>query len=155
VEAVILLPTLVILLLGARFITRRYEGEIRALGEARSCAARFAFSGCRTVPAGCTATVVSPKAPNPGGAEANVSEKLGRAAATLKQLSSIPVLGDAVDALFGRIARSERAVVVQGLDRTTNAVKVVRARALFPCNEVSRADDVAKQVFNAVTAPFL
>lgn len=155
-EAVIFLPTLVILLLGARFIARRYEGELHALGEARTCAVRFADDGCRKVPAGCAASLIS-RSPgtNADGAPATLSRSLERAAGTVKRLSSVPAFGDARDALLLHTARSERAVVVEGFDRSAKTAAVARGTVAFPCNELSHADDVAKQVFESVTSPFL
>ena len=155
VEAVILLPTLVILLLGARFIARRYEAEVRALREARTCAVRFAYGGCREMPAGCAASLVDPSGTtSPDDAMAGISRQLADAEASVKRLSSVPVLGNAIDALFGQKARSERSVVFEGPERSSKTRALVRGSVLFPCNELPRTDDVARQVFESVTAPF-
>jgi hypothetical protein len=156
VEAVILLPTLVILLIGARFMVRRYEGELRALGEARTCAVQFGYTGCRKVPAECTPPLVSlSEGADKDGTRATVSRKLVRAEGTVKRLSSVPVLGAALDGLVGQKARSERVVAFEGLDRSTKTAGVARGSGLFPCNEMPRADDVAKEVFESVASPFL
>jgi hypothetical protein len=160
VEAVIMLPTLVILLLGARFLVRRYDADLAALRQARTCAIQFAYGGCKEVPVGCSASLEeAPSAPAPD-AMGGISQQLAAAEGAVARLSSVPVLGSAVDALLGQFSRAESDVAFQGLKRdsakngTREKRPTARGKALFPCNEVPRTDDVAAQVFRTVTAPF-
>lgn len=156
-----MLPTLMILLFGARFIVRRYDAEVMALREARTCAIRFAYSGCKEMPVGCKASLeASPPSASPGDAMGGIARGLAVAEASVRRLSSVPVLGSAVDALLGQYSRAETNVPFQGFLRnsgtggTPTTPSTAPGNALFPCNEVPRTDDVAGQVFRSVTAPF-
>jgi hypothetical protein len=105
VEAAVMMPTLLILLLGVLHVRRAGAARLESIGIARSCAIEYGFNGCRNVPEGC-ADVLRPGRPEPDDTiAAQVDEGLlgglGRVSSKFGSLATFPVLGAALQVLFG------------------------------------------------------
>lgn len=144
IEAVIVLPVLILLLGGVVFLRERYLGRQHALLEARRCAWAHALSGCGAPPAGCATAVASADADDQ---DAVAIMSHARAYSDVDVFHDVPILGAAISGLFGTQtgARAEVAVPLPGhADRH----EVERAEVVVLCNE--RPQDVldaAQSVF--------
>jgi hypothetical protein len=149
VEAVILLPVLLLLLVGVQFTAERAVRRHSAREEARACAFRYALHGCSSRSSACehwvAATTSSSSAVDTGGIE----HTLDSGSSALGGLSSIPILGSALGGLLG----ASSAVTVTGSEPapavvSPRGVAVISERVAFPCNEMPQTDTVASQVFD-------
>jgi hypothetical protein len=107
VEAVIMLPVFVFMLLAVQHEARLYVTALRATSTARRCAFGHAMSGCVRVPEGCpgvgtrttgTADDISKEADEEAAVALGVASRIGR---PFGSLSSFPILGGALTGLFG------------------------------------------------------
>lgn len=115
VEAVIVVPVLGILLIGSMFMHRYYITTQELRLTARRCAWQHAMAGCGDkLPAGCDGYLGGASSATPGDADSAQLRGLTEGSSAQPDdggvLSDIPLLGDAIDALFGTttIARGER-----------------------------------------------
>jgi hypothetical protein len=117
VEAVIVAPVLGILLIASMFMYRFYANTEELRLTARRCAWQHAMAGCGDkLPAGCDGYLAGVGSAAAGDADAaqlrGLTEGSGSDEAGGSVLSDVPLLGDAIDALFGTttVARGERDV---------------------------------------------
>lgn len=108
VEAVILLPVLAVILFGILFVQERASATQSARGKARRCAWQHAVGGCGEVPAGCgeaehgQAQRTTPSADTTDTASVQDPDAAVEAvAAETRTLVKVPLIGDAIDGLFG------------------------------------------------------
>ncbi|MDH5670984.1 MAG: pilus assembly protein [Myxococcales bacterium] len=102
VEAVIMLPVLLLILLGILFYAVYAESSAEARLRARSCAFRYALDGCEGAPPeGCEGAAF-------GGREIDKAETLDDPTHArnlndpLSKLGDVPLLGSAIEGMFGR-----------------------------------------------------
>jgi hypothetical protein len=150
VEGVILLPVLAILWLGVRYLAEVQHASALARLEARRCAWQHALHGCETPPPGCNAAVERQQTAVPGAPDLAADVRAQAGPLPHDPFTSIPVLGDALAALFGTTthARLDREVA------SPFSSEPVRVSATFVvlCNEQPRtASDVARTAFCEVT----
>jgi hypothetical protein len=115
IEAVIVVPVLGILLVGSMFLYHVYKDTQELRLTARRCAWQHAMAGCGDkLPAGCDAYLGGASLAPAGDADSaqlrGLTEGSGSEAVGSSVLSDVPLLGDAIDGLFGTItiARGER-----------------------------------------------
>jgi hypothetical protein len=115
IEAVMVAPVLGILLVGSIFLYQVYKDTQELRLTARRCAWQHAMAGCGDkLPAGCDAYLGGASSAPAGDADSAQLRGLtggsGGEAPGNGMLSDIPLLGDAIDGLFGTItiARGER-----------------------------------------------
>jgi hypothetical protein len=115
IEAVMVAPVLGILLIGSMFMYRFYMDTQELRLTARRCAWQHAMAGCGDkLPAGCEAYLGGASSAPAGDADSaqlrGLTDGSGGDAGGDGVLSDIPLLGDAIDGLFGTttIARGER-----------------------------------------------
>lgn len=108
VEAVILLPVLAVILFGILFVQEHASATQSARGKARRCAWQHAVGGCGEIPEGCGDTDhqetqrTTPPADAMDAASAQDPDAAVEAvAAETSMLVDVPLIGDAIDGLFG------------------------------------------------------
>jgi hypothetical protein len=113
VEAVIMLPVLGMLLVGTLFLHRLYSAHEKALIFARRCAFEYAVNGCTQVPVSCLEQPTADQTEE-GKQRSNeiVSNARPREDHRFDVLSDVPVIGNAIDSLFGTTARGSAAMAV-------------------------------------------
>ena len=104
VEAVLVLPVFALALLGVIFLHKLYVARCDARGLARRCALEYAMNGCHRVPEGC-GDALSPLRLDAGAAEASRLRN-GSGNADSFGILDVPLIGDAIDALFGSATRA-------------------------------------------------
>jgi hypothetical protein len=151
IEALLALPALLALLLGVSLVQQLYLAKQAALSQARRCALLHAAAGCGgELPAGCEG-VLDAGAPLPD--EGRTSSILGAtrnayAGSTFPLLENVPVLGDALGALFGTttLAQAQRSVRLPG---PSGATRVLTGGLTLVCNErETDVFDAAQQVLS-------
>lgn len=137
VEAVIVLPVLLLTWAGVSFMRERFLGRQQALLAARRCAWAHAVSGCGQPPQGCTS-------------DAQVTADSARSSAAIMQtardrstmtsidvFNDIPVLSEVIGALFGaQTGASAVACTPLPWDRERGLVD--RVELVVGCNERPR-----------------
>ena len=111
IEAMIVLPLFAICLGGVFFIERLYRAHEQVRMAARRCALEYAVGGCAAMPPGCEPSLA---------ASDTLSQDSGALRTAVAADDSfgvferIPLLGDALDALFGKAvsARAKTSVLV-------------------------------------------
>jgi hypothetical protein len=102
IEAVIVLPVLLMTFAGVLFMRERYLGQQQALLAARRCAWAHAIGGCGEAPAGCRALVLAPVDPDRDSAAIVSAARAQQGEeSTIDVFDDIPVLGKAIAGLFG------------------------------------------------------
>jgi hypothetical protein len=154
VEAVVVIPTLLVVLFAIRFVAQRHRIANEALAAARECAFRFATEGCTRVPPGCERVLGRPADERHVGS-APVPE-LG-SVLRVPLVSDLPVLKQAIDALLGSrvTARGTGSVVDATFAPGTGLA--VGGRVFLPCNVPARAgssDEVVREVFDVAVRKF-
>ncbi|HEX4477067.1 MAG TPA: TadE family protein [Polyangiaceae bacterium] len=152
VEAVIAMPALLVMFLAVRFVFHRYDAMEGASAQARSCAYRYAATGCTTLPTDCAPA--SSKTESNGAASddpnaANVASNVQTASHDLG-IGSIPILSNVVDALLGSGTTSSADVAITDPLYVGTASFTGTGRMYMPCNETKQSDDVITAVFNAI-----
>src|SRR5689334_3317421 len=107
VEAVIMIPTLGLLLVGTLFAGRLYADRLRASVAARACAYEYAVNGCQKAPQSCDGLV--DHAQSKDGHERSsslLSSTRGKSSGVLDVFEAIPVLGNVLSELFGTTAHA-------------------------------------------------
>ncbi len=152
VEAVIALPALLVMFLGVRFVFHRYDAMEGASAEARSCAYRYAATGCTALPSDCAPA--SSKTESNGAASndpnaANIASNVQTASDDLG-IGSIPILSNVVDALLGSGTTSTVDVAVTDPLYVGTASFAGTGRVYLPCNETKQSDDVISAMYDAL-----
>ena len=108
VEAVILLPVLAVILFGILFVQARASATQSARSKARRCAWQYAASGCSEIPDDCSGEEhkerekTSPSAGSTGDDSApDPDAPVEAVAAETGGLTDLPLIGDAINGLFG------------------------------------------------------
>lgn len=162
VEAVVFLPVLLIVAFSVGYARSIYAKRLETLVEARRCAWTYAVNGCTTPPPGCVSVLndVSIADPNDnlGSIEAEVEplrQALVAAGSALSTLTEIPVLGDALEAMFGsavsaRVQGEVHRPKLYGPDKA-----FVSGSYYLACNERPRdAESVVRAVFEDVAMEY-
>jgi hypothetical protein len=148
IEAVIVLPVLILLLAGVVFLRERYLGRQHALLEARRCAWAHAMNGCGAPPDGCaTAIAVISADTDDQDAVAIMDAARARADSDIDVFADVPILGAAISGLFGTQTGAQAEVEVP-LPGHADRYEIERAEVVVLCNE--RPQDVmaaAQSVF--------
>lgn len=142
-EAVIVLPVLVMLLAAVPLIAERYGGRQQALLEARRCAWSYALSGCTREADGCGGfeTEAAPETED----ESVVTTARSESAGGADVFELIPGLTRALEAVLGETARASVAIELRERDGVRRRA---RADLAVACNERPRnVLDMARQVF--------
>jgi hypothetical protein len=111
IEAVLLLPVFAIMLASVFFVGRLQLARAHARGDARRCALEHAVSGCGAAPPGCE-NLLHEQRQDPHANEAANLRARAAQSDSFGVLERVPLIGDAIDALFGTTtrARAEREV---------------------------------------------
>jgi hypothetical protein len=115
VEAVIVVPVLGILLIASLFLYQWYINGQHARLLARRCAWEHAMAGCGDrLPAGCDGYLITQPPPpsDPASGELRALAGAGNAGGQ-SILSQVPLLGAAIDALFGTTTKAQLGRAVQ------------------------------------------
>ncbi len=147
VEAVVMLPVFVLLLLGARWLVLRHIGELRVAATARACAWTLASSGCREpMPPECAAVLVS---------RLEETRWRGPASSGADWLSDAVLAIPPVRTALSRIlpdrvtARSDEPL--QSGPILDRRIFRLSGRTTVSCNAVPSTDGVLKYVLDAAT----
>jgi hypothetical protein len=154
VEAVVMLPVLVLLLVSVRFVASRKAAAQAALAAARECALQHALGGCEGVPPGCTAALQLAPRPSERGPAGRARLRLDAASSSLVPLSGVPALSAAWAALGGASSEAAASMAAPSSPAHGRDDGRIDARAAFPCSERPHDDDLAGEVFRAVTGRF-
>jgi len=146
VEAVIVAPLLVLLLVGIAFCGELHRARARAHALALRCALAHAASACEGSPT-CEASDDDSAV---GDAPDLVAHARAAGSSDFDPFEDLPILGDAFAALFGHTTTAaSEALVSAPLDLGTVRLS---QRAAFACNERTRS---AGEVAEAVLCAFL
>jgi hypothetical protein len=133
-EAVIVVPVLGILLVASLFLFKWYLGGQHARVLARRCAWEHAMSGCGdTLPPGCDGVLAAASSgPTTESVQLKALADGSAPNSSTGGLSEVPLLGDALDALFGTstVAEAKRRV---RLPWRTDAIDA-RGKMVVLCN---------------------
>jgi hypothetical protein len=145
VEAVIMLPALGILLVGMLFVHQLYSAQQRALVVARRCAFEYAVNGCQTVPDSCQdVPLTSQDESGKQRSQAIVSDARARVAGAFDVFSNVPVIGAAIDGIFGTTARASAPIAVRMPWTDTGSVRG-SVQISLACNEHNH-DNLVKEI---------
>lgn len=144
IEAVMVLPVLVILLMALPLILERYAAKQQALLDARRCAWTYALSGCIRPPEGCGG-FENAAAPAPGPDDDVIATARSQSGDGAGVFDLVPALTTALTSILGETALADVAVEL----RERNGVRRrVRAQLAVACNERPRdVLQMATQVF--------
>lgn len=141
VEAVIALPVLLLILFSVLYAQSLQVARQRALVEARRCAWKYAIDGCGRAPAGCPSLGKAGEVSGSGAAARDIDRQLQplrrqtkKTQSFLESLSNVPVLGSAIEGLFGEKAR---AIAVREVDRPApygGGKAAVQGEIVVTCN---------------------
>jgi hypothetical protein len=147
VEAVILLPVLAVILFGVLFVQARGTTTQRARATARRCAWQHAVGGCGAIPEGCGAATheAAEATPGAGGESApDADAPIEAVSAEAHTVLDFPILGDAIDGLFGAATRF---TVSQDVERGGFSGKAA-GRVYLVCNATPATPwTIVKDVF--------
>lgn len=142
-EAVIILPTFILIFAGVLFVQHLWEVRQTALITARRCAWQYSSSGCRESPPGCEG-VVSSRGSSDGDEQTSRLIK-GKMLAGLKEL---PVIGTAIEGLFGGALNSSASNTVTRPTVLGGGAARVKGDFYLLCNEREREmKEVLKTMF--------
>ena len=137
IEAVIVLPILLLTWAGVSFMRERFLGRQQALLAARRCAWAHAVSGCGQPPEGCTSEAQLAAEPAQGSAAIMHAARDRSAMKSIDVFNDIPVLGEVLGALFGsQTGASAVACTPLPWDRERGLVD--RVELVVGCNERPR-----------------
>jgi hypothetical protein len=166
VEAVILVPTLLLLLLAVLHIHRSRSAVLHAASRARSCAFEYAVHGCKTVPEGCERIVASSSSTkdvelgkradrDAEEAEPGIMGVIGRIVPSMKSISTFPILGDAIGRFFGARGRATVEVEFQAHLPEDHGSYTASSGFVVACNtRRSDGEDVADDLFKVFHGVF-
>jgi hypothetical protein len=137
IEAVVVLPVLLLLLFCVGFTRERYLGRQRAALSARACAWAHAIAGCGATPPACTTAVEAAPADDPDSLAIIDGARAAASARAIDVFDGIPVLGDAVRGLFGTYTGA-RALSATPLPWDRARQVVDRSELVLLCNERPR-----------------
>jgi len=141
VEAVIVLPVLLLTLFAVGFMRERYLGRQQASLAARRCAWAHAIGGCGQAPPGCSAAQRAAPEDDPDAVAIMNAAAANAGSSTIDVFEDIPVLGRAIAGLFGtQTGASAVSATALPWDRTTQVID--RSELVVLCNE--RPQDVLK-----------
>jgi len=158
VEAVILLPVLGLLLMGALHLHRMHAASGQLVQRTRHCALVHARAGCRpeAVAPECDGAFTS--AGEPGRVErdalardtADAIDRAGARTSLFERAGELPLLGAAIEGLFGRGERASLSTEAPGL--VGRGPLRLSASHHVLCDVIpSDASGVARQLFDALT----
>lgn len=142
VEAIMMLPFFIVVYAGIYYMHGLYAGYQLALGQARTCAWDYAKRGCEgDPPPGCEAAVGHE-------AMAQNEEDNFRVQDILGQLSSLPLIGDVVEGIFGRPLQTSTRHEIWAPRTFAPRRRSVASHYFTLCNTVPQSwGDVAMSIF--------
>jgi len=150
VEAVIMLPVFILILFGVLFAARMAETRQAALMAARACAWRYADAGCRPVE-GCEQVIV---ASADTGIDNDIRQRV-EAESFLDTMTEIPLLGPAVEGIFGSAAVADAGRTVERPTVLGGGAIEIRGSYYLMCNERERTlGGLLREAFCSVADAF-
>ena len=135
VEATIALPVLIVLLIGATYLRELYIARAGVRLAARSCAWAYALDGCNgSRPAQCATSPSLDSAYRENEAMPDIATHV-RAGNGDNPLRGVPVVSDALDALFGQSTHATSDTTVP-FPFDAKRVGVAHAENVVVCNSV-------------------
>jgi hypothetical protein len=138
IEAVVVLPVLLLALFAVGFMRERYLGRQQAALAARRCAWAHAIGGCGEVPPpGCSAAALAASSDDPDTAAIMSAARANAGTSKIDVFNDVPVLGEALDGLFGTHTGA-RAVTETTVPWNRSLRVVDRTELIVLCNERPR-----------------
>ncbi len=135
VEAVIMLPFFILILFGVLFAARMAETRQALLVKARHCAWQHSNAGCPgRAPEGCDGVVGSPV---DSGMDNDIWQR-AEASSPIDEASDIPLVGAAVEAIFGSALLADAGGEVERPPVLGGRAVEVHGRYYLMCNEQPR-----------------
>ena len=151
VEAVVVLPVLIILFVSVFYVAGQVLGQQAAERQARACAWAYSMNNCTSVPAGCDATLVSAAAPLTKGLE----DALSKAGAGIAAPVVSSVLRPFLDLAFGQALDAKTEVIYERPALYGGGTQSTHGGYHLACNlQPETLVDVAKDAWNALCSKF-
>jgi hypothetical protein len=145
IEAVIVLPVLLLTLFAVGFVRDRYLGRQQAGLAARRCAWAHAIGGCGEAPPGCSAARPGARDDDPDSLAIMTAARANAGSSEIDVFDHIPVLGNAINELFGTQTGAS-AVTETAVPWSRTVAVVDRSELVVLCNE--RPRDVLRAAQN-------
>lgn len=137
IEAVIVLPVLLLTWAGVSFMHERYLGRQQAMLAARRCAWAHALAGCGQAPEGCSPASYVGGEPAQGAPAIMQAARASAAMQAIDVFDDIPVLSEVLGALFG--TQTGAAAEAQTTVPWARELRVIdRTELVVLCNERPR-----------------
>ncbi len=151
VEAVVVLPVLIILFASVLYVRTQVLGRQAAESQARACAWAYSMNNCTSVPVGCNARLVSAGASLGGQVESALSEAGAGIAAPIVSAVLRPFL----ELAFGQALDAKTDVAFERPALYGGGTRSVHGGYHLACNVGPKTlTDVAKDAWNALCATF-
>lgn len=152
VEAVVMLPLFVVLLLGTRWVVHRHTEELVTTARARECAWRTAMNGCDEIPTECRGLVDVATPVDAAGEllSGRVRRQLSEGNPLAGLLLGVPVLGEGIRALLPREASAVVRMEVKKPELFGKGAVELAAKLSVSCNEIPASGGPAQAVLRAV-----
>jgi len=154
VEAVVILPVLIILFVSVTYIRNQVLAQQAADNKARSCAWAYSANNCEAVPAGCE-ELVKPVTAGTGVAS-KVSDALSSSAGWIGPVIKPvieAVLDPVLENVFGRALEANTVVAFERPGLFGGGTQSARGKYRLACNiKPETAPEVAKDAWNALVS---
>jgi len=151
VEAVVVLPVLIILFVSVFYVRNQVLASQAAASEARTCAWAYSMNNCSTVPPGCDAQIVGAAR----SIDARVEEDLSKARSGVAGPVVDRVLKPVLDAAFGQALDANSYITYNRPSLYGGGTRDARGSYHLACNLAPQTlTDVAKDAWNALSSKF-